>query len=151
MQARPATFWKKKANTSDFLVNFAKFLRTLILKNNCERLLLTCANNLFCGFFSQKKYVTLFSKVIPKAVTRRCFVKTVVQKLRPATLLKKETLAQVFSCEFWEVFKNPFFYKTPPIAASAIDLRRFAIWESGLKFNIEEYLRPCQISIMECF
>ena len=29
--------------------------------------------------------------------------------LRPATLLNKETLAQVFSCEFWEISKNTFF------------------------------------------
>ena len=27
---------------------------------------------------------------------------------RPATLLKKETLAQVFSCEFCEISKNTF-------------------------------------------
>ena len=26
---------------------------------------------------------------------------------------KKEALAQVFSCEFCEIFKNIFFYKTP--------------------------------------
>ena len=32
-----------------------------------------------------------------------------VARLRPATLLKKETLAQVFSCEFCEIFKNAFF------------------------------------------
>ena len=36
----------------------------------------------------------------------------------PATLLKKETLAQVFSCEFCEIFKNIFFYRTPLVAAS---------------------------------
>ena len=29
--------------------------------------------------------------------------------LRSATLLKKETLAQVFSCEFCKIFKNTFF------------------------------------------
>ena len=28
--------------------------------------------------------------------------------MRPATLLKKETLAQVFSCEFCEISKNAF-------------------------------------------
>ena len=27
-----------------------------------------------------------------------------------------EILAQVFSCEFCEIFKNNFFYKTPPLA-----------------------------------
>ena len=37
---------------------------------------------------------------------------------RLATLLKKETLPQVFSCEFWEISKNNFFHRTPPVAAS---------------------------------
>ena len=32
--------------------------------------------------------------------------------------LKKETLAQVFSCEFCEIFKDTFFWRTPPVAAS---------------------------------
>ena len=27
--------------------------------------------------------------------------------------IKKETLAQVFSCEFCEISKNTFFYRTP--------------------------------------
>ena len=38
--------------------------------------------------------------------------------LRP----KKETLAQVFSCEFCEISKNTFSYRTPPVAA-------FELWE----------------------
>ena len=37
--------------------------------------------------------------------------------LRPATSLKKETLAQVFSRKFREISKNTF-YRTPPVAAS---------------------------------
>ena len=32
--------------------------------------------------------------------------------------IKKETLAQVFSCEFCEIFKNTFYYRTPLIVAS---------------------------------
>ena len=32
--------------------------------------------------------------------------------------VKKETLAQVFSCEFHKIFKNIFSYRTPPLAAS---------------------------------
>ena len=31
---------------------------------------------------------------------------------------KKETVAQVFSCEFCEIFKNTFSYRTTPVAAS---------------------------------
>ena len=36
-------------------------------------------------------------------------------------LVKKETPAQVFFCEFCEIFKNTFFYRTPPVAASVCD------------------------------
>ena len=32
--------------------------------------------------------------------------------------IKKEPLPQVFSYEFCEIFKNTFFYGTPPLAAS---------------------------------
>ena len=32
--------------------------------------------------------------------------------------IKKETLAQVFSCEFSEISKNTFSYRTPLVAAS---------------------------------
>ena len=31
--------------------------------------------------------------------------------------MKKETLAQVFSCEFCEIFRNTYFYRTPLVAA----------------------------------
>ena len=33
-------------------------------------------------------------------------------------LIKKETLAQVFSCDFCEISKSTFFYRTPLVAAS---------------------------------
>ena len=32
--------------------------------------------------------------------------------------IKKETLAQMFSCEFCEISKTTFFYRAPPVAAS---------------------------------
>ena len=34
--------------------------------------------------------------------------------------IKKETLAQVFSCEICETSKNTFSYRTPPVAASML-------------------------------
>ena len=34
--------------------------------------------------------------------------------------MKKETLEQVFSCEFWEISKNTFSYRTSPVVASVI-------------------------------
>ena len=73
-----------------------------------------------------------------EAVVQRCSVKKVFLKFlqnsqentcaRICFLLKlqanawnfieKETLSRVFSCEFCEIFKNNFFYRTPLVAAS---------------------------------
>ena len=39
-------------------------------------------------------------------------------KLRALNFIKKEALAQVFSCKFCEISKNTFSYRTPPVAAS---------------------------------
>ena len=38
-------------------------------------------------------------------------------RLEACNFTKKETLAQVLSCQFFEIFKNTFFYRTPPLAA----------------------------------
>ena len=41
-----------------------------------------------------------------------------LNKILCLQLIKKETLQQVFSCEFCEISKNTFSYRTPPVAAS---------------------------------
>ena len=46
-----------------------------------------------------------------RAVT---FMKCQKQPLEvTCNFIKKETLAQMFSCEFYEIYKNAFFYRTP--------------------------------------
>ena len=43
--------------------------------------------------------------------------------------IKKETLARVFSCEFYEISKNKFSYRTPPVTASVLSgLRMVALF-----------------------
>ena len=39
-------------------------------------------------------------------------------RISACNFLKKETLAQVSSCEFCKIFKNTFYYRTPLVAAS---------------------------------
>ena len=77
----------------------------------------------------------LYYKIISEAVTRRRSIKKVFLKisqnsqettcvggsffnkaegLKPATLLKKETPTQLFSCELCEIFRSSFFHRTPP-------------------------------------
>ena len=49
-----------------------------------------------------------FAKIVGKHLCQSLFFKKVAG-LRPATLLKNETLAQVFSCEFCEISKSTSF------------------------------------------
>ena len=68
--------------------------------------------------------------VSTEIVTKRCSVKNVFLQIsqnsqqntcaRPeaSNFIKKETLAQVFSCEFCKISKNTFSHRTPPVAAS---------------------------------
>ena len=78
--------------------------------------------------------------LLSEVVVRRCSVKkvllTISQNVHENTcarvsfliklqalacsFIKKETLAQVFSCEFCEIFKNNFFQRTRPVAASVL-------------------------------
>ena len=48
-----------------------------------------------------------------------------VAGLRPATLLKKETLVQVVFWEFCEISKDTFSYRTPPVDASGLKVIDF--------------------------
>ena len=41
---------------------------------------------------------------------------------------KKEALAQVFSCEFYEISMNTFFYRAPLVAASDCFMNIFLIF-----------------------
>ena len=57
--------------------------------------------------------------------SRKAFTKVVFQQFfRPevCNFIKKEILAQMFSCEFCKISKNAFSYGSPPVAASVIAL-----------------------------
>ena len=73
-----------------------------------------------------------------EAVAHRCFVKIVVLQIsensQEKTLiesLKEETLAQVFSCEFWEICKNTFFIENLRWLLLSIRL-----WTTEIAFTI---------------
>ena len=74
-----------------------------------------------------------FAKFTGKSLCQIIFsIKLQVSGLRPATLLKKEVLAQVFPCEFCKIFKNTFFTEHVWATAFAhvMNLLLFLILES---------------------
>ena len=71
--------------------------------------------------FCKKGVLRNFTKFTGKHLCQSLFFNKVAD-LKPATLLKKETLAQVFSCEFCKISKSTFFHRTPLVAASEISV-----------------------------
>ena len=64
---------------------------------------------------------------LSEAVVRRCFVKKVFLEIsqnsqentcEACNFIKKESLAQAFTCEFCGNSKKTFFYRTAPVTAS---------------------------------
>ena len=101
--------------------------------------------------------VRLLEKVqFTEAVSQRCSVKKmfleILQNLQENTCarvsfliklqvsvfngIKKETLTQVFSCEFCEISKSTFSYRIPPVAAS--EFKRRCCWfvDGGLTWGV---------------
>ena len=74
--------------------------------------------NAFEQFLSKAEQGTLRSSH-PEVFCKKGVLRN-FEKFRPhaCNFIKKETLAQVFSCEFCEISKNTFSYRTPPVAAS---------------------------------
>ena len=75
----------------------------------------------------------LYDKNIATFMLQLCYDKNSRQtlanhRLEACNFIKKETLAQVFCCEFCEIYKNTFYYRKPLVAASGVVLN-FAILE----------------------
>ena len=52
--------------------------------------------------------------------------------IKVSNFVQKGLQKEVFSCEIWEIFRNTFFHRAPPVAASeikeAFDLPCFLLW-----------------------
>ena len=84
-------------------------------------------------------------EVFCKKVVLRNFSKFAGKRLcQSLFFIKKETLAQGFSCEFCEISKNNFFYRTPLVAASDPTLAKSSF--SGARLSVKVYSESCETS-----
>ena len=90
-------------------VNIAKFLRTGFYRTPPEAVACRCSS----------QYVFLsFANFTGKHLCWTFFLKNL--QAQGMQLYLKKTPTKVFSCEVSEIFKNNFFYRTPPVTASAL-------------------------------
>ena len=81
----------------------------------------------------------------------KSFITTKKVKLKIViNFIKKETLAQVFSCEYCLIFKNTFFHRTPLVVASRPYGLRFLIQIKAIKsfWNMFEISCDCMPEVV---
>ena len=89
--------------------------------------------------FCKKRVLRNFAKFTGKRLCQSLFF----NKVAGLNFIKKETLAEVFSCEFSEISENTFSYRTPPVPASGaneafVELASFK-GKSGLQRKVANF------------
>ena len=87
-----------------------------MLKKNVSSFLPQCWSEAVAQMCSAKKVLLEISQNSQENTSARF---SFFNKVAGAAcdFIKNKTLAQVFSCEFWEISNNTFSYRTPPVAA----------------------------------
>ena len=88
----------------------------------------------------------VFLEIHQNSQESTCASDSFLIKLQACNFIKKESLVQAFSCEFGEISKKTFFYRTPLVAASVqrdkkfckkVALKNFAIFTAKyLRWNL---------------
>ena len=90
---------------------------------------------------------------LTEAVVRRCSINKVFLEISLASasnFIKKETLAQVFSCEFCKISRNTFSFRTHPVAVFdrkswLIYLKVSVIFSTVIDFKYKANLYHCSV------
>ena len=94
--------------------------------------------------FCKKGVLRNFSKFTGKHLCQSLFL---IKLPKACIFIKKETLAQVFSCEFCEISKNIFYYRTPLVAASVYFITENGICNPETNFVLRILLNKSMIKI----
>ena len=90
-------------------------------ENTCDGVILVKSQAAGLQLFKKRlrcRYFPMNIYVITEAVSQRCFVKKV--------FLEISQNSQVFPCEFFKIFRNTIFYRTPLLATSVIIRDKFS-------------------------
>ena len=74
--------------------------------------------------FCKKGVLRNFAKFTGKYLCQSLFFIKVAGWSR---LIKRDTVAQVFSCEFCKISRNTFSYRTPPVVASETGIQNYVL------------------------
>ena len=97
-------------------------------------------------FFCKKCALRNFAEFKGKHLCHSLFFNKV-----SGNFIKKKTLAQVFSCEFCEISKSTFFYRTPPVAASGKNPQHSTWLDKLVIFWYNDRIYSCSRALQDIF
>ena len=87
--------------------------------------------------FCEKGVLRNFAKFTGKHLSQGLFF-TKSCRSQACNFIKKESPAQMFSCGFCEFLRTPFFYRTPPVAASEKNVHKTLLL---ISVTVNSYLK----------
>ena len=120
-------YWKETPEQVFFLCEFCKITFTHWTPSVAPSEAKILVESICIQIHILKSYENHSSEIMYRTSHQRCSIKMVFLKIPQNSqgitcagdLLKKENLALVFCCEFWEIFKNTFFTVNLGTTASA--------------------------------
>ena len=111
---------------SSLIVNFEQVIKPSLVWNIYFTFLLSVVDCTFYKSNIKSHCILLLCQVQVRSSRQEMFCKKGALKnfTNACNFIKKETLAQLFSCEFREISKNTIFYRTPLVAASKIRVHK---------------------------
>ena len=116
-------FFSKSDQIRRFLSVFPKFLKKIVLITFNFFKSFALQRNSRPEVFCEKGVLRNFARFTGKLLCQSVFFNKVAGAAA-CNFIEKETLAQVFSCEFCEISKNTFSYRMPLVAASVYNTNR---------------------------
>ena len=118
-------YFPLRNSVQTLIKNFLKSVE-VISGHSFQRALLSAQTGLFTEAVAERcSAEKVFLEVLQNSQENTCA--RVSFLINACNFFKKETLTQVFSCEFCEISKNTFSHRTPPVAASAILQQKLCI------------------------
>ena len=116
-------FKQRRTSRECYTLNIGGILRIFWREQYCETSLFVSIWICIVSIRDLHKLMSAKPTIIVtvKRVSNRLllvFLLMLVIQPQACNFIKKETLVQVFSCEFYEISKNTFFHRTPLVAAS---------------------------------
>ena len=130
---------------------FGQQYKILVLKCCCGFTLYTSKQFAFTVLYPWSLFALHILVPVLAGRSHRIMYRSKIHRLESCSFIKKETLAQVFSCKFYEISKNTFLTEHLRTTASACSGLYFCLCLLTIRIDLSQPLMSCNTSVFAVF